>query len=171
MRVEKPSRLRPIRLAVRSVYIALALFVATCISISAFSGARNRMGVEPEPAPLSSVDAAAQRTCLKDLEGLYGELTERLGATLESQQARRSSVEFEDWSPLWRQRMLEVGARCRLGLGDAPGSQVLKEAFEHMLELHRHYTTLAVQFSKEIGPFAEHTRLAMERAQGAGGSR
>ena len=79
--------------------------------------------------------------------------------------AKRSSVEWEAWSPLWRARLLEVGARCRLVEGDAPGALHLKAVYRGLSELHRHYTTLAVQFSKEIGPHADRLRQSMDLAR------
>ncbi len=165
--VANPPEYRPFRRAAAALYIAAAVFVGLCILSSGFLGARQRMGVEPAPAPLASVDPPALRRCLIDLEGLFNELNDRMEAALQSSKAHLSSQEWEDWSPGWRQRVLDTGARCRLSPGDVPGSQPVAEAFRRLLELHRHYTTLAVQFSKEIGPFAEQTRQALEQARGA----
>jgi hypothetical protein len=60
-----------------------------------------------------------------------------------------------------------VGARCRLDQGDVPDARPLKVAYDRLRALHRHYTTMAVQFSKEIGPHADKLERAMVRARQA----
>jgi len=93
---------------------------------------------------------------------LSTELNDRLDSTLASWPARRSSVEWDDWSPAWRERLLYLGSRCRLEQADVPGTRELADAWRRLSQLHRHYTTLAVQFSKEIGPWADGLHQAME---------
>jgi hypothetical protein len=165
--VKNPPEYRSFRFGVWAVYIVVAGYLGLCASVSTYVGARKRMGAEPPPAALASVDAAALRGCMADLEKLYTELTERMEATLQSTRARSSSEEWEDWSPQWRQRVLDVGSRCRLEQGDVNGAEPMHHAWHELLALHRHYTTLAVQFSKEIGPFAERMRQTMAKARSA----
>lgn len=123
------------------------------------------MGTAPEPSKKGTVDVSAMSWCMRELDSLSTELNKTLDATLASWPARRSSVEWEDWSPNWRGRLLNVGARCRLSKGDVSGTAELQLAYQRLSELHRHYTTLAVQFSKEIGPHADALNEAMRRAR------
>lgn len=123
------------------------------------------MGRPPPSAPRAEVNAAALQWCMRELDALSTELNRRLDATLASWPARRSSVEWEDWSTEWRERLLGVGARCRLEEGDVPAAAHLREAWRRLGELHRNYTTLAVQFSKETGPYADRLHQAMEKAR------
>jgi hypothetical protein len=153
------------RRSVLAAYILVAGFLCTCITVSVYRGARARMAESPPLAPIQSVDRVTLAWCMSQLDALFLEQNERLDATLASQPARRSSVEWEDWSPQWRERLLQVGARCRLSRGDAEGSRKLKAVYDRLLELHRHYTTLAVQFSKEIGPYSDTLHQALEKAR------
>jgi len=163
--VKSPPEYRSFRQVVAAVYIAFAGFFGVCATISSCVGAHARMAVPPAPAPLSEVDGAARTFCMRELDVLSTELNHRLDETLASWPARRSSVEWEDWSPAWRERLLKVGARCRLQQGDAPDTADLAAAWHSLEQLHRQYTTLAVQFSKEIGPFADGLHQAMEKAR------
>jgi hypothetical protein len=163
--VKNPPEYRTFRQIVAAIYIAITGVLCVCCIVSTFVGAHARMAVAPAPAPLSQVDDAARLFCMRELDVLSTELNDRLDATLASWPARRSSVEWEDWSPAWRERLLKVAARCRLDEGDAPGTADLRVAFLKLAQLHRHYTTLAVQFSKEIGPYADGLHQAMEKAR------
>lgn len=163
--MKNPPEYKPFRTGVIAFYIAFTVFASVCFGLSTGIGAYQRMGrLPPSPAP-GAVDGAALRGCMKELDQLSTELNGRLDATLASWPAKRSSVEWEDWSPAWHQRFLDVGARCRLAEGDVPAAAGLREAWRKLGSLHRHYTTLAVQFSKEIGPNADALHDAMEKAR------
>lgn len=163
--MKNPPEYRRFRTGVTAVYIAVATAAVACAAISSCHGAHARMGHPPPPAPVAEVDAAALSWCMRELDVLSTELNRRLDATLASWPARRSGVEWEDWSPAWRERLLRVGARCRLAQADVPAAADLSDAWRRLGQLHRHYTTLAVQFSKEIGPYADGLHQAMEKAR------
>lgn len=153
------------RRVVLALYIAVALFICVSAAISTYQGAKRKMGSPPPPTPREKVDAKTLSGCMHELEVLSKELNRRLNDTLASWPARRSSVQWEDWSPAWRTKLLALDARCRLSQGDVSGTKELKAAYQRLSELHRHYTTLAVQFSKEIGPSADRLQAAMKRAR------
>jgi hypothetical protein len=165
--VSEPPKNRPLRVTLWTVYGVATVYFCACLFVGVYWGAHVRLGRPPEPAPLASVDDVARQGCERDLEALYRELNERLEATLLSRPARKSSAEWEEWSPSWRARLLAAGARCRLHEGDAPGTVELHRAFRQLSEVHRHYTTLAVQYAKEIGPFADELHQTMRRLDGA----
>lgn len=165
--MKNPPEYRPLRKALWALYITGAAFCCVCVLVAGLRGALARMGRAPEPAPREAVDAAAVAGCLGELQALHGELNERLNSTIGILPAKRSSAEWEDWSPQWRARRLAVGARCRLEEGDVAVAHPLKEAYERLGQLHRHYTTLAVQFSKETGPHSEALFQAMKKAREA----
>jgi hypothetical protein len=165
--VKSPPEYKPVRNALWAVYIAAASFLAVCLGVAALRGAQARMGSAPEPAPASSVDAAAVAACMGELQALYVELNERLNSAVGTLPAKRSSAEWEDWSPQWRARRLAVGARCRLEERDVPAARPLVEPYQRLGQLHRHYTTLAVQFSKETGPHSDALFEAMKQAREA----
>ncbi len=123
------------------------------------------MGSLPPLTPRAEVDADTLSWCMHELEVLSRELNRRLNETLASWPARRSSVQWEDWSPAWRSKLLRLDARCRLSQGDVSGTKELNAAYQRLSELHSHYTTLAVQFSKEIGPSADRLHAAMRKAR------
>ncbi|MGI5863447.1 MAG: hypothetical protein ACOX6T_15525 [Myxococcales bacterium] len=164
-RVKNPPEYRPFRLALWALYISAALFIVGTLAVNCFFLSRERMGVGGEPAAVEAVDAAALAGCMSELQVLYAELSGQMNQTIGSQPARSSRLQWEDWSPGWRTRLRAVGARCRLETGDVPGAKAIKEAYDRLGLLHRHYTTLAVQFSKEIGPHADKLYKAMESAQ------
>jgi hypothetical protein len=164
-KVKNPSEYKSFRRGVLAAYIALAGYASVCAAISTAQGAYGRMGRAPPSSPRAEVDAQALGWCLQEVEGLSAELNRRLDATLAGWPARHSSVEWEDWSPAWRQRLLVVGARCRLEEGDVPQAADLQQAWLRLGQLHRQYTTLAVQFSKEIGPWADSLHQAIEKAR------
>lgn len=168
--MSEPPKNRPLRIALWSAYGVATAYFCGFLYLGVYEGAKERLGRSPAPAPLASVDNRALRECARDLEALYRELNERLEATLLSRPARRSSAEWEAWSPSWRSRLLAAGARCRLQQGDVPGSRELRRAFEQLSEVHRHYTTLAVQYAKEIGPFTDELSQTMRRIGGAAGA-
>ncbi|MGC4114080.1 MAG: hypothetical protein QM765_05360 [Myxococcales bacterium] len=163
--MKNPPEYKRFRTGVAAAYVAVAVVSSVCAAVSAGIGAYERMGRPPASVVREKVDAVALAGCMKDLDQLSTELNNRLDATLASWPARRSSVEWEDWSPAWHQRFLDVGAHCRLAEGDVPAAAALREAWSRLGALHRHYTTLAVQFSKEIGPNADALHDAMERAR------
>lgn len=163
--MKNPPEYKRFRLGVVIVYIAVAGYASVCALASTYSGSHRRMGVAPPPAPAAQVDAKALGACMRDLDELSTELNRRLDSTLASWPARRSSVEWEDWSPAWHQKMLDVASRCRLQERDVPAAVDLRDAWTKLWQLHRHYTTLAVQFSKEIGPYADGLHAAMEKAR------
>lgn len=162
----KSARTRnPIRLFLNLIYVALVAYVAIVLLIGAWKGARAHQGDRPAPAPRAEVDAVARAACLAELESLYAELRLRLEALFVSLPARQSSVAWEAWSPAWRARLLGVNARCRLDENDVPEAAPLRAAYLGLSRLHRHYTTLSVQFSQEIGPYSDQLNEAMERAR------
>ena len=164
----KTARKRsPVRLVLNLTYVALVAYVAVVLLAGAWKGARAHQGERPRPAPREQVDAAARQSCLADLESLYAELRLRLEALFVSLPARQSSVEWEAWSPAWRTRLLDVSARCRLDENDVPEAAPLTAAYEGLIRLHQHYTTLSVQFSKEIGPYSDQLNAAMDNAREA----
>jgi hypothetical protein len=169
--VSDPPKNRPLRIVLWTAYGVATIFFCACLYLGVYRGARERQGRAPQLSPLASVDAEARRQCTRDLGALYRELNERLEATLLSRPARRSSAEWEQWSPSWRSRLLAAGARCRLQEGDAPGTLELRRAFRELSEVHRHYTTLAVQYAKEIGPSTDELHQSMQRLGGAGDTR
>ena len=61
---------------------------------------------------------------------------------------------------------MAVGAQCRLAQGDAPGARALKPVYDRLVQVHRQYTTLAVQYSKEIGPLVDKLQQGMTNARG-----
>ncbi len=158
-----PPKNRLLRAVLWTLYGVATLFVCACLYVGVYLGSRERQGRAPQLAPLASVDAETRRQCARDLGSLYRELNERLEATLFSGPARKSSAEWEQWSPSWRARLVIAGARCRLQKGDAPGTDELRRAFTELSEVHRHYTTLAVQYAKEIGPFTDQLHESMRR--------
>ena len=160
-----PPEYRAWRRAVLAGYIAISGYASVCALVATAKGAYARMGTLPQSAAAEQVDEPALQWCFTELEGLSGELNRRLDAALAAWPARRSSADWEDWSPEWRQRLLRVGARCRLEEGDVPRAADLREAYLRLTQLHRQYTTLAVQFSKEIGPWADSVHQAMEKAR------
>jgi len=163
--VKNPPEYKRYRLGVAVAYFAVTGFAGACLLVSSFQGARARMGIVPEMPPAASVGQAQLVSCFEQLEGLRAELKMQMDATLASSPARLSSSGWDDWSPGWRQRLLNAGAQCRLSVGDVPGSAELKQVYEGLSELHRHYTTLAVQFSKEIGPHSDRLSQAVDRAR------
>lgn len=160
--MSNPVEYRPFRRVVTAIYIAVTAYASVCVLVSSCNGAYQRHGVAKAPAPIAEVDAQAVAFCVRELDVLSTELNERLDSTLASWPARRSSVEWDDWSPAWRERLLSLGAKCRLEKADVAGTRELAEAWRRLAQLHRHYTTLAVQFSKEIGPYADGVHQAME---------
>lgn len=169
--MKNPPEYRPFRLALWALYISAALFIVATLAVNGFFLARERMGVGGEPAAVEAVDAAALTACMGELQVLHAELNAQMNQTLGSQPARTGRLQWEDWSPGWRTRLLAVGARCRLETGDVPAAKAIKEAYDRLGLLHRHYTTLAVQFSKEIGPHSEKLFKAMESARKSIGTR
>jgi hypothetical protein len=169
--VSDPPKNRPLRVVLWSLYGAATVYFCACLYIGVFFGAREQQGRPPPPAPLAGVDERARQQCARDLGELYRELNERLEATLLSRPARKSSAEWEEWSPSWRARLLASGARCRLEQGDAPGTAELRRSFRKLSEVHRHYTTLAVQYAKEIGPFTDELHQSMQRIEAAAAGR
>ena len=167
--MKNPPEYHRYRLVVWGSYVILTAVGCLCVAVSVCTSSHARMGIAPPVAALTEVDGAARAWCLKELESLNTELNNRLDAMLSSWPARRSGVEWEDWSPAWRGRLLAVGSRCRLSEGDAPGTRELAVAWERLFELHRHYTTLAVQFSGEIGPHSDKVHHAMDDARRAVG--
>ena len=163
--MKNPPEYKRFRTIVVAVYIAVTVSISILAAISGGLGAYARMGKAPESAPRAEVDANALAGCMSELDLLSTELNRRLDSTLASWPARRSSVEWEDWSPAWQQRLRDVGARCRLEEQDVPAAARLRVAWKRLAQLHRHYTTLAVQFSKEIGPNADALHDAMEQAR------
>ncbi|MGI5865774.1 MAG: hypothetical protein ACOX6T_27460 [Myxococcales bacterium] len=163
--MKNPPEYKPFRVAVAVIYIVVTGFICGCLFYSGYRGAQKRMGEPPELAPREAVDPSAMRRCMAELDDLYAELYGKLEATLSSSPARRSSVEWDEWSPDWRTRLLQAGAPCRLSVGDVPGTAEMKVAYDRLFALHRHYTTLAVQFSKEIGPHSDKLHQAMEKAR------
>lgn len=159
--MSEPQKNRPLRIALWTAYGVATAYVCAFLCVGVYQGAKERLGRSPPPAALASVDDRARQECGRDLLALYRELNERLEATLLSRPARRSSAEWEKWSPSWRSRLLAAGARCRLQQGDAPGTSELRHAFDQLSEVHRHYTTLAVQYAKEIGPFTDELHQTM----------
>jgi hypothetical protein len=163
--LKNPPEYKRFRTAVVAVYIVFTALASVGAAVGAGVGAYQRMGKAPPSVSKEQVDGSALHGCMRDLDLLSTELNGRLDATLASWPARRSSVEWEDWSPAWHQRFLDVGAHCRLAEGDVPSTAALREAWDRLGSLHRHYTTLAVQFSKEIGPNADALHDAMEKAR------
>lgn len=161
--MSEPPKNRPLRIALWTTYGVATAYLCVFLYLGVYRGARERLGRSPPPAALASVDERAREECGRDLVNLYRELNERLEATLLSRPARKSSAEWEAWSPTWRSRLLAAGARCRLQQGDAPGTRELSRAFDQLSEVHRHYTTLAVQYAKEIGPFTDELHQSMRR--------
>jgi hypothetical protein len=123
------------------------------------------MGVAPAPASRASVDDQALALCMGELEALSAELNRHLDVVLGRWPVTRNTGEWEDWSTPWHQRLLEVGARCRLEEGDVPAAANLAEAWRSLKQLHRQYTTRVIQLSNEIGPWAERLNQAMEKAR------
>lgn len=163
MKIVRPKN--PVRLVLYALYVALVAYVAVVLLTGAWQGARAHQGDRPLPAPRERVDEAARASCLAELEALYAELRLRLETLFVSLPARQSGVEWEAWSPAWRTRLLDVSARCRLDENDVPEAAPLRAAYLGLDRLHRHYTTLSVQFSQEIGPYSDQLNEAMTKAR------
>ncbi len=147
-----------------ALYALAAVFLCLCTATSVYRGAVSRMGIAPEPAPREQVDDAAIASCVGELGRLWRSLNARLDATLASSPARKSGADWESWSPTWRTELLQVGARCRLEQDDLSQARSAADLYRRLLALHRHYTTLVVQFSNEIGPHSDNLMRALQRA-------
>lgn len=167
--MKTPRTRNPFRLLFNALYIALVAYTAIVLLMGAWKGARTHQGDRPDPVPRESVNETMRAACVSDLEELHAELRSRLETifvrTPAQSSARKANVEWEAWSPAWRARLLDVGARCRLEENDVPEAAPIRAAYLGLGQLHRHYTTLSVQFSQEIGPSSDRLNAAMEKAR------
>ena len=143
----------------------------------AIRGARAHDGIRPQSAPSEEVTPEVMRSCLADLESLEKDLQRHMDAVIhvstdvEEPPARRSTEQtWEAWSPVWRTKLLEVGARCRLEERDGPAARPLAEVYRSLVSVHRLCATLSVQFAQGIGPTIDQLNLSMEKARAALGA-
>lgn len=169
-RVKNPPEYKKFRAAGWAIYLLLACWVCGGLYVYVYLGARARQGVVPDMPAAGSVDAANLTACMDGLESLHGQLHTQIQTLIRTRPVEAGRVAWEEWSPGWRAKLLEVGARCRLEVGDVPGSRNLKVAFDRLKAVHRQYTTMVTQYSKEIGPHIDSLDLAMKQARESVGS-
>lgn len=156
----------PVKTAFNGLYVAFLAYLAVVLISGAVKGARHHQGIRPPPAPIFSVDSNAVASCLDSMEQLAGELRARMDAVFSATPARHGSeTEWETWSPDWRTKLMEVSARCRLDENDAPAAAPLHAPYAALIQAHRLYTTLSVQFSQGIGPTADQLEAALKAAR------
>ncbi len=147
------------------MYLLLACWVCGGLYVYVYLGARARQGVVPDMPEAGTVDAANLSACMTGLEALNTQLHEQISKLVETRPVSAGRAGWEEWSPGWRAELLKIGAQCRLEAGDVPGSSKLKLAFEKLTSVHRQYTTLVTQYSKEIGPHLDSLDEAMGQAR------
>ncbi len=103
--------------------------------------------------------------CQTRLTELNAELKAKMNDVFAATPARHSNeTTWETWSPGWRDKLMRVSSLCRLEENDVPVAQPLHQPYLDLIQLHRLYTTLAVQFAQGTGPTSDRLAISLAHA-------